>query len=122
MSDTNNSNHYVTREEFRREYAKCLKMRKCSENLVRIFNRIAKRYSVYYIVNTCEKDRTAMINFAVSHAWRKWDRYNESEGELFSYFTQIIRNALNAQRNELYKNSDRHISIQQIYDASRNVR
>lgn len=105
------SNIYAKPKDLLFEYNKSLELGKPTDKFLLLITKIAKNYiKTERCVNKIDED--ACVNFAVSEAWRKWNKFNpEKSDNLFSYFTSIIANDINLHRRELKRHSSLNISI-----------
>lgn len=109
------SNQYLPPEKFLKEYNLSVEQGKPTDRLIQMFKTIATEFSKVW-VHTNKCDRDACINFAVSEAWRKWDKYDTNvSSNLFSFFTTIISNDLRLHYKKLTKSKDINISIDALF-------
>lgn len=109
------SNQYLSPEKFLKEYNLSVEQGKPTDRLIQMFKTIATEFSKVW-VHTNKCDRDACINFAVSEAWRKWDKYDTNvSSNLFSFFTTIISNDMRLHYKKLTKSKDINISIDALF-------
>ncbi len=107
---------YLQNETFLSEWYNCKKTGVCSDLLLKFFTRIAKRYVVRF-PPTSALDRDAVVNYAVSEAWLKWDKFDpEQSNNIFAYFTQMIKNDMITHYNELNKGRQVTLSLDVFYN------
>ena len=116
MKQTTNNKHYLRKQDFLSEYKKSLEHRKPTDKLISMFQLIAQGfYSRFNNPNKC--DEQACINFAVSEAWRKWDKLDEArEDKIFNFFTTMIANDMRLHYNQLTRGKKINISIDAIFN------
>ena len=114
----NKKRYYIKPENFRIEYKKSQEIGKPTNTLIDYFQKIAIRYSSKY--NNLEKvDVDGCVNYALFEAIQKWDKYDETRSaNIFSFYTEMIKNDLTIHYNQLKKNSKRHVSIDVIFKES----
>lgn len=111
----NNKKPYITSKDFRIAYNESVEKGEPTEKLLKCFKKIAQGWGKRY-PNTNEQDLDTYIWFAVSEAWRKWKRYDPAiSGNLFAFFTSVIKNDMALAHNKLHKNKHLHISIDGLY-------
>lgn len=94
--------HYLPPEKFHAEYNKCVLLGEPSAKLIHFFELIAINFSKKYN-NTAQKDKACIINFGVSEAWKKWNRYDERRStNIFSFFTTMISNDMKTHYNKIF--------------------
>lgn len=109
------SKQYLPPEKFLKEYNLSVEQGKPTDRLIQMFNLLATEFSKVW-VHTNKCDRDACINFAVSEAWRKWDKFDTNvSNNLFSFFTTIISNDLRLHYKKLTKSKDINISIDALF-------
>lgn len=107
--------YYVKPEEFHKEYEASLLIDKPTDKLLKMFELIASNYSSKFN-NSCDLDKNACINYAVSEAYVKWREYDKTRSNnIFAFFTQMIKNDLTSSYNQINKNSYRNISIDSLF-------
>lgn len=109
------SNQYLPPEKFLKEYNLSVEQGQPTDRLIQMFKLLATEFSKVW-VHTNKCDRDACINFAVSEAWRKWDKFDTNvSNNLFSFFTTIISNDLRLHYKKLTKSKDINISIDALF-------
>lgn len=92
---------YLPPEIFKAEYEKCRSNDVCSNQLIFMFEKIAKNY-YKKLPQLSTKDNQAIIAYGTSQAWRKWKSYDKNvSGNLFAFFTQMIRNDMITHFNKI---------------------
>lgn len=106
---------YLTPGELKQEYLTSIEKGKPTDKLVKMFEKIAKKYSNRLtFTNKCDLD--ACINWAVTEAWIKWNKYDEERSpNIFAFFTQMIKNDLMQHSQNINKGKDITISIDALY-------
>jgi len=101
------------------EYDKSIELGRPTDKLVILFQKIAKNYATTF--NTSNKcDLNACINFGVSEAWQKWNKYDpEKSDNIFSFYTTIISNDMRLHFKEITKGKGRQISLDALYSNSK---
>lgn len=113
--------HYLTAEELQEEYDKSLLFGEPTSKLLEMFEKIARNsYKIFKRekVNstTNHQDDEAIINYAISEAWRKWRKYDPRVTKnIFSFFTTVILNDCRTHYNKLRQHKNKHISIDAIF-------
>lgn len=105
------NNIYASPKDLTTEYNKSLELGQPTEKLLLLITKIAKNYiKIDRFINKIDED--ACVNFAVSEAWRKWNKFNpEKSDNLFSYFTSMLGNDIILHRKQLKRHSNVNISI-----------
>jgi len=113
-------NYYVTPEELQTEYSACIDAGKVTNKMLKIFTKIAKHFAtVYDYKNKC--DAEACINYAVSEAWQKWDKYDsEKSTNIFSFYTTMIANDLKLHFKQITRGKGRTIYIETLLSNENN--
>jgi len=108
------TNIYVTPKELLEEYNKSIEIGKPTDKLIYLFTKIAKHFStIFDSKNKCDLD--ACINYAVSEAWQKWDKYNpEVSDNIFSFFTTMLSNDLKLHYKVITRGKKFQISIESL--------
>lgn len=106
---------YVPPAVFKAEYAKAIEAGKPTDKLLEYFQKIAKHYATTFIYkNKCDCD--AVVNYALTEAWRKWDKYDEQKSDnIFSFFTTMIANDIRLHYKKITKGKKVNISIDALY-------
>lgn len=106
---------YLAPKEFHEEYSKCLEANKCSNKLILMFEKIAKKYSTTFGgKNKCDRD--ACVNYAMMEAYKKWKKYDiNRSNNIFAFFTEMIKNDMMQHYKKLWKHKDVNISIDAIF-------
>jgi len=101
------------------EYDKSIELGRPTDKLVILFQKIAKNYATTF--NTSNKcDLNACINFGVSEACQKWNKYDtEKSDNIFSFYTTIISNDMRLHFKEITKGKGRQISLDALYSNSK---
>jgi hypothetical protein len=97
------------------EYDICVSKNECTTQLIKYFEIIARHVSriFYYSSKT---DQESCINFAISEAYRKWNKYNTFRSmNIFSFFTTMIKNDIQTHYNYINKHKNMHISIESLF-------
>jgi hypothetical protein len=110
---------YVTPKELLFEYDKSIEIGKPTEKLIVLFEKIAKHFgTVFDYKNKC--DFNACVNYAISEAWLKWDKFNpEKSDNLFSFYTTMISNDMRYQYKLINKGKNIQISIDSLFSNSK---
>jgi len=111
---------YVTPKELFAEYNTSIENGKPTEKLVVLFTKIAKHFATTFnYKNTC--DLNACVNYAVSEAWRKWDKFNPAVSDnVFSFYTTMISNDLRIHFNFITRGKNKQISIEVLFSNDKN--
>jgi hypothetical protein len=106
---------YVSHDEMLAEYHNSQKAGQPTEKLVVLFTKIAKHFSTQFrYVNKC--DENACINYAVSEAWRKWDKFDvRITDNVFSFYTTMLANDLRIHYKKITKGKNVNISIESLF-------
>lgn len=122
---TNKTNYYLPPDKFAKIYQEAKSLKKPTPELFNCFELIARNFSKNYN-NTSIKDRESIINYAVSEAWRKWDKYDETvTTNIFSFFTTIISNDMKTHYNLIFgKNRNKKgeytfVSIESLFAGNK---
>ena len=125
MSDKNNiyiyckrkSNHYLSQKELFDEYMNSISAGKCSDKLLSYFSRLAKRIATTFeYVNY--QDLHAVVNYAISEAWQKWDSFDpERSNNIFSFYTTMIMNDMRNHYKEITRGKELNISIESLFTS-----
>jgi hypothetical protein len=109
--------NYIDADEMLQEYNECIQNNKCSYKLLKMFELIANRYSKSKAINfTSNQDRLVCVNYAVSEAWIKWNKFDSNRSEnIFAFFTQMIKNDLKQHHEKLYRRSRNEISLDAVF-------
>lgn len=109
--------NYIEPNEMLAEYNKCLENNKCSYELLKMFELIANKYSKSKSINfSSTKDRVTCVNYAVSEAWQKWNKFDSERSQnIFAFFTQMIKNDLMQHHEKLYRRSRNEISLDAVF-------
>ena len=109
--------NYIEPNEMLDEYNKCLENNKCSYELLKMFELIANKYSKSKAINfSSTKDRITCVNYAVSEAWQKWNKFDSERSQnIFAFFTQMIKNDLMQHHEKLYRRSRNEISLDTVF-------
>lgn len=118
--ESSSINYYIDPNEMRKEFDECLKKGVCSRKLMNMFVKIAEGFSVKFMyLNSV--DKRACINFAITEAWRKWNKFDPSRSDnIFALFTTMISNDMRQHYKQITKNYPRSISIESILSSSKN--
>jgi hypothetical protein len=113
------SKYYIPPEKFRAEYALSQEKGEPTLKLLLMFEKIAKRYSTKFrCVNKLDTD--ACVNYALTEAWQKWDKYDETRSDnIFSFFTSMVKNDLAQHYKDITKNKS-HISLDVLFSSGNN--
>ena len=121
MESKTKNNYYLPPDKFARIYQEAVIAKKPTAGLFECFRLIAENYSSIYN-NTSQHDKDSIINYAVSEAWRKWEKYNpEVTTNIFSFFTTMISNDMKTHYNLIFgknKNKDNKytfVSIEKLF-------
>jgi hypothetical protein len=113
------NNYYVKPEEFHEEYNKSLILDKPTDKLLKMFERIGKGYSTTFRGNKLDQD--ACVNYALCEAWKKWKKYDEKRSKnIFSFFTQMIKNDMAQHHNKIFHKKELYISIDAMFINNQN--
>ena len=112
--------NYVPAKDIEAEYQASISLGQPTDKLLVMFKKIATGFiSTYNPRNVTDKN--ACINYAVSEAWRKWDKYNpERSDNVFSFYTTMIANDLRNHYKEITKGKSRNISIDALFSNQNN--
>lgn len=114
------ANIYLKPKDFQEEYTKCKEVGKCSNKLLLMFEKIAKKYVVTFGGKN-KLDNDACVNYALTEAWKKWEKYDETKStNIFAFFTQMIKNDLMAHHNKLYHKKELYVSLDSVFSNNQN--
>ena len=104
-------NYYLKPEVLRAHWDACVKAGECSNELIKDFRLIADNVYVVITKGQHHQDAEVCKVYAVTEAWRKWDKFDPSKTEnIFAFFTQMIKNDIMIHYNYLNGNK-RNISM-----------
>lgn len=107
--------YYVKPADFRLEYYKSIEADEPTRGLLVMFEKIARGWGSKY-PNTNKLDLDSYVNHAVTEAWRKWKKFNpQISGNLFAWFTSVIKNDMAQASNKLNHNKHLNISIDALF-------
>lgn len=107
------SNIYLDPKHIQDCFDDSVKKGECTSELLECFQKIAENFITKYN-NANDEDRRACINYAVSEAWQKWDKYDKNRSpNIFAFYTQMISNDLRIH----YKMINRHNSMKISLDS-----
>jgi hypothetical protein len=110
----NKSKYYIPPEEFHAEYKLSQEKGEPTRKLLLMFEKIAKRFSTKYRC-TNKLDTDSCVNYALTEAWLKWDKYDPARSKnIFAFFTEVISNDLRYHHNLITKHKD-HISFDVLF-------
>jgi DNA-directed RNA polymerase specialized sigma subunit len=114
-------NYYLPPDKFAEVYQAAKDNNNPTMLLFYCFRLIAENFSNVYN-NTSQQDKDAIINYAISEAWRKWDKFDpEVSKNLFSFFTTMISNDMKTHYNLIFgknRNKDnkyKFVSIEKLF-------
>ncbi len=111
---------YLKAKDFQDEYNKSKKNGKCSDKLLLMFEKIAKNY-VGTFGSKNKLDNDACVNYALTEAWKKWEKYDETKStNIFAFFTQMIKNDLISHHNKLYHKKELYVSLDSVFSNNQN--
>ena len=114
-----NPNHYVQQNDFHNEYLKSVEIKKPTDKLLLMFEKIAIGYSRKFIGN--KLDIAACVSYAQTEAWKKWDKYDEKRSNnIFAFFTQMIKNDLAQHHKKIFHKKELYISIDSLFTNNQN--
>lgn len=114
------ANIYLKPKDFQEEYDKCLLTDECSNKLLSMFEKIAKKYVVTFGGKN-KLDNDACVNYALVEAWKKWKKYDKNRSpNIFSFFTQMIKNDLMQHHNKLYHKKELFVSLDSVFSNNQN--
>ena len=108
-------NHYVTSEEIRAELQICHLKGQITNNMIKIFTTMIDHIQRPFPYPR-DADRQDVRSFALEKIIGKWHKCDITRPNLFSYFTQVIKNDLYAGWNKLQKGSA-DFSYSNIFDT-----
>lgn len=110
-------NYYLEPKVFAEEYQKSVDQGEPTIKLIKYFELIARKYNtVLSSIYTNKTDIDACVNYAVTEAWLKWDKYDpERSSNLFSFFTTMLSNDMKHHYNKIWKGRKRNISIEALF-------
>lgn len=112
--------HYVPPEAFHKEYKLSQEKGEPTRKLLLMFEKIAKGYSSKYRFRN-KLDIDACVNYALTEAWLKWDRYDpERSSNIFSFFTSVIKNDINQHYGTIMRYRG-HLSIDVLFSNTKNI-
>jgi hypothetical protein len=113
------SKYYIRPEKFRAEYKLSQEKGEPTRKLLLMFERLAKKYSTKFHCRN-KLDTDSCVNYALTEAWLKWDRYDEKRSSnIFAFFTEMIKNDLFTHYKVITKHKD-HISFDVLFSNSKN--
>ena len=120
LNENFNKNYYVTPEELQTEYSNCIDAGKVTDKMLKLFTKIAKHFATTFdYTNKC--DAEACINYAVSEAWQKWQKYNsEKSDNIFAFYTTMIANDLKLHFKLITKGKSKSIYIETLLSNENN--
>jgi hypothetical protein len=102
---------YLKPDVMLKHFENSIELGECSDDLVKDFQLIAENFmSTFnskdeYMKNVC-------INYAVTEAWVKWNKYNsERSVNIFAFFTAMISNDLKIHYNYMNRFRKTYVSI-----------
>lgn len=108
-------NLYLHPDDFKSEYDKSLELGKPTSKLIDMFQLIAEN-SIKIINGGNQTDDAACINYAVTEAYFKWNKFDTNVSQnIFSFFTTVILNDMRKHWNDLNKRRESTISIDVIF-------
>lgn len=115
-------NNYINPDEMLGEYDDCLKNNVCSYKLLNYFKLIANKYSKSRNISfSSNHDRNVCVNYAVTEAWQKWNKFDKTKSDnIFAFFTQMIKNDMLIMHERLYRRSRLDISLDSIFNGNSN--
>lgn len=116
MTNKKPSNYYITSDELFEEYNKSLEGGFCTDKLLSYFQKIAKRFSTkFHSTNLIDKE--AVINYAVTEAWLKWNMFDpKKSSNIFSFYTTMIANDMRLHYKSITKGKNVNISIESLFE------
>ena len=102
---------YLKNEVLEKHHRDSISKGECSKLLLDDFFLLAK--NIYKTLGQeTDIDRDACINYAVTEAWLKWNKYNyEKSSNIFAFFTSMISNDLKIHYNYLNRINHRSVSL-----------
>ncbi|MCK9415714.1 hypothetical protein M0Q97_03525 [Candidatus Dojkabacteria bacterium] len=110
------NNYFVTPKELKTEYNKSIDLGECTLNLLNMFKKIAERFSIgnYSYVNKI--DFNACVNYAVSEAYFKWNKFDEEKStNIFSFYTTMLSNDMKIHYKQLTRGKELNISLESLF-------
>jgi hypothetical protein len=108
------SKHYIPPEKFHAEYQLSKEKGEPTRKLLLMFERLATKYSTKFRCRN-KLDLDSCINYALTEAWLKWDRYDPARSSnIFAFFTEMIKNDLASHHKIITKHKD-HISFDVLF-------
>lgn len=106
---------YIQPKDLIAEFNKSVELGQPTNQLLVMFGKIAKNFCTQFeYKNKCDMD--ACINFAVSEAWLKWNKYNsERSDNVFSFYTTMIANDLRLHYKQLTRGKSTHVSLDALF-------
>ncbi len=104
---------YVEPDELKREILLSKEQGKLTDNalklLLRMIDRIQRPFTYIW-----EADKEDCRSACIEHLLNNWQKYQEGKGDIFSYYTQMIKMALYAAWNSINKKRA-HFSTSNIF-------
>jgi len=117
--DKKKQNIYLDPKILLTEYDKSIGLGVPTEKLVVLFQKIAKNFATTFNSNN-KCDLNACINFGVSEAWQKWNKFNpEKSDNLFSFYTTIISNDMKLHFKQITRGKGKQISLDALFSNSK---
>jgi hypothetical protein len=114
------TNYYVKPDDFHEEYKISLIKGKPTTKLLLMFEKIAKKYSTKFRGNKLDID--SCVNYALTEAWKKWDKYDEERStNIFAFFTQMIKNDLAQHHNKIFHKKELYVSIDALFTNQKDL-
>lgn len=108
------SNIYLDPKYLQECYKDSIENGECSGELLECFQKIAEEY-VKIFPNTNDCDRRACINYAMTEAWLKWNKYDPTRSSnVFAFYTSMIGNDLKIHYNFIKRHNKTKISLDSL--------
>ena len=110
------SPYYVSPEELRIGFSKSIDNNNCTVKFLLLFQKIITGYSVAKMYKANKIDVNASINYAITEAYLKWDKYNEERsGNIFSFYNTMLINDFLIHYKYITKGKKTSISIESLF-------
>ena len=110
------SNHYLTSEEIRNELQICHLKGKITIKFIEMMTLMVDRIQRPFPY-TCKEDKEDVRSHAIEKMLTKWKKCDVDRPNLFSFFTQVIKNDLYAGWNKISKGKA-DVSYDAIFETS----
>ena len=106
---------YLKPKDLLNEYNLSIDLGKPTDKLLTLFQKICRHFATTFeYKNKCDLD--ACINYAVSEAWLKWDKFDsEKSDNIFSFYTTMLSNDMRLHYKTITKGKATSISIDALF-------